>query len=544
MRIPLVVLITAAVLLTAIPAFAELQTVQVGGSIRVRGNYWTSPAGPDSWTARNSIFQGPLTNSFRPAGNPLAGLRWAAQPGRLAVVSPVDWDETGHGVSFVEQRTKLNAKADFTDQVASFVELDSYDIWGEDFRSNYITGANGRAVSVDDVEVYQAYIEANEMWGQPLRLRIGRQELKFGSGWLIGTNDAGSFFRGLSFDGVRATYATDMLSVDAVWAKLAENGPIEEDGDVDLYGVYGSYLGIENITLDAYWLMLRDARSLADTQVGWFGEWVEDVLNVDDYDVTDLHTIGLRAAGVWQALDFEGELAYQFGDADAVGRRFAGAGLLSPYGDDEADYGEWGGNLLLGYTFDVQYSPRVFVGGAYFGGEDNRDLNFWQWLGAVACPFWHADASVSFNRLFSDWQYGQFVGSDNHDCSNLWVAYTGVNAKPTEKLTVALLLAYVQSLEDYDAPWPTFSILGRRFVPLGALSWLDRENADHLCTELCLSATYNYSQDLSFEVGYSHMFLGEGAAQGNFNLGNGLVFEGGTDDDDADYVYLDTKISF
>jgi hypothetical protein len=40
------------------------------------------------------------------------------------------------------------------------------------------------------------------------------------------------------------------------------------------------------------------------------------------------------------------------------------------------------------------------------------------------------------------------------------------------------------------------------------------------------------------------MFLGEGAAEGNFNLANGLAFEGGTDDDDADYVYFDTKLSF
>src|SRR5690606_31870040 len=110
----------------------------------------------------------------------------------------------------------------------------------------------------NDVEVYQAYIEANEMFGYPLRLRIGRQELAFGSEWLVGVNDAAAFFQGLSFDAVRLTYATDVFSVDAFAAKLADTTPLEQDGDVDFYGVYGSYLGLEDIVIDAYWMWLRD----------------------------------------------------------------------------------------------------------------------------------------------------------------------------------------------------------------------------------------------------------------------------------------------
>ncbi len=107
----------------------------------------------------------------------------------LASWSAFSWDEDSNDLSFVEQRTRLNVKADFTNEVSAFIELDSYDIWGEDFRSNYITGADGRAVSNDDVEMYQAYIEANEMFGMPIRMRVGRQELSFGSEWLVGVND-------------------------------------------------------------------------------------------------------------------------------------------------------------------------------------------------------------------------------------------------------------------------------------------------------------------------------------------------------------------
>lgn len=538
--------IVAIFILVASPVYAELQNTIVGGEIRIRGNYWTSPFGPDSLTSRNPLFQGPWTPSFAgvPGGNPLAGLRWAPQPGRLAVFSPVGWDEKNNSVSFVEQRTKLNVRADFTEMVSAFIEFDSYDIWGEDFRSNYITGVDSRAFTNDDVEVYQSYIEASEMFGLPLRLRIGRQEIVLGSGWLVGNNSAGSFFRGLSFDAIRATYATDLLSVDAFWAKLVELSPLEEDGDVDFYGVYASYLGVPDVTIDAYWLMVRDARSLWDTQYGWIGEWIEDVLDVDNYDPTYLHTVGLRGAGQLGALDFEAEVAYQFGDADSAGVTFAGAGLLSPYGDDDAEYDNWAANLQVGYTLDMAMTPRLFVGGAYFGGEDNRDVDFWDWLGAVACPFWSADSSVSFNRLFSDWQYGQFVSSMDHDCTNLWVAYGGAAVNVSEALSLIASVAYVESLADYDTTWPSFFFLGRRINLLYPFSFIDQENDDDLCWEASLTAVYRYSEDLSFECGYSHMFLGDGAAQGNFNIANGLGFEGGTNDDDADYVYFETKLKF
>lgn len=436
------IMIVAVVLMTAltVPAFAELQNVQVGGSIKIRGNWWSDEAGPDSLTGTNKLFAGPWWGSHRPIANPLRGLRWLAQPGRFRVMSGVDWDEDGSSVAFVEQRTRLNVKADFTDMVSAYIELDSYDVWGEDFRSNYITGMDGRAATGNDVELYQAYIEANEMFGYPVRARIGRQEIVLGSGWLIGTNNAGAYARGLSFDGIRLTYATDMLSVDAIAAKLAENGPVEEDADVDLYSIYVSYLGLEDITLDAYWIYIRDARSIQGTvRLAW-GTWWEDVFDVDDYDPTNLHTLGLRGAGTVGAFDFEAELAFQFGNMDAANSTFAGAGLLSPYGPDGEDMSEWAGNLQVGYTFDTTYTPRVFLGGAYFGGEDERDVNFWDWLGAVACPFWSAESSLSFNRLFSDWQYTNWIDAANHDLSNAWLIYGGVSAMPTEDLTLTLSL--------------------------------------------------------------------------------------------------------
>jgi hypothetical protein len=505
---------------TALPAAAELQNVIVGGQIRIRANY------------------------YRNAYTTVPRIMWPAEflPGRAIggglfggndVVSIFDWDDNGNDLDFVEQRTRLNVNADFTDEVSAFIEIDSYDWWGEDFRSDYVTGADFAADSDDDVEIYQAYIQAEEMWGTPLRLRVGRQELSFGNEWLVGTQDTSSTFTGLSFDAIRLTYATDLFSVDAWASKLAENGALEEDGDVDFYGVYASYLGLENITLDAYWMLVRDAVSLNDTNLPWIAEWVEDALGLDDYDPSYLHTVGLRGAGTIGAFDFNAEAAYQFGDADSVGFLF-NPGI---YGDDDADFDAWGGNLELGYTFDMSYTPRIYIGAAYFEGEDNRDLSFWEWLN----PFNLPEASVSFNRLFSNWEYSEFL--ENSELSNVIIARAGISASPTQSVDLLLSATYFWADEPWDAP--RYITIGRYRVPIDSnLAFWTQENDDELGLELGLYGTYHYSEDLTFNTGWAHLFVDDGLSDGSFTAWNGLVFGGGTDDDDADYVFLEAVLSF
>ena len=170
--------------------------------------------------------------------------------GPFGLVSRYDWDDRDNDLDFVEQRTRLNVKADFTNEVKAFIELESYDIWGEDFRSNYITGADNRAVTANDVEVYQAYIETDETFGLPLRLRIGRQEMKMGKGWLV--DDITTAIIGSSFDGIGATYSTDTLDVDAWFSKLNETGASEEDGDIDFYGIYATCKAVDWLNASVY----------------------------------------------------------------------------------------------------------------------------------------------------------------------------------------------------------------------------------------------------------------------------------------------------
>lgn len=505
-------------------ACAELQNVQVGGEMRMRYRYYRN-----TFTDQNPGLPGfrreiRIPNAFLPK-RPI---------GPRGVSSIFDWDDKGNDWQFFETAVLLNVKADFTNNVGAFIELYDFHVWGEDFRSNWITGADARAATNEDVEINQAYIDANEMFGMPLRLRIGRQALKFGRGWLV--SDMLTPTQRLSFDAIRLTYDVDAFTVDAFAAKLAENGVVEEDGDTDFYGIYGTYKAFKPLQVSAYWFWLRDAQSRNDTNFIWLVEWMEDLFGVDDYDVTNLHTVGLRLFGETSGFDYDLELAYQFGNADFYGPGLAPIGLR--YGPTDAEFDNWAAELNAGYTFDMKWSPRVLVLACYFQGHDNRDISFWDWLN----PFYKPEASVSFNRLFSDINHMPVV-NDNGWLSNVAQAGIGFELQPTEKVRVHFHVAKDWIVEPFD--FPVTLNLGKFRIPIApALSFWTRQGSDDLGWEAALWIKYNYSEDLSFLLYYNRLFVGKGLTEGGFIQFNGTDFCGGTDDDDADYVFLMSVLRF
>ncbi len=507
---------------------AALQNVQVGGEVRIRGNYWYN-------TFNGGLAPGVVRPVARIPGAFFGGRAIGDALGGQRPTSYYDWDSRGADYRLTEQRTVLNLQADFSDGVSTHVALESFDIWGEDFRSNYVTGVDGRAASVDDVEVYEAYMDVSDLFGSPLRLRVGRQELVLGRGWLVGNGDAQPEFRGLSFDGVRLTYVLDNLAVDAFWAKLAERSPVETDGDIDFYGIYGSYTGVNNLVLDAYWLFLRDARHIEDTPSVPLRNAVENLAGVDDYGVTRLHTLGARVAGTWGAFDLEAEVAYQFGQADQVGRLFR----PFTYGDDGATFDALAATLELGYTLDMAWQPRFFAGGAYFEGEDNRGQSFGEWLNPLDKP----KASISFNRLFSNVSYSYFL-DDMAQLSNVWTLRAGLSASPTEQLALKAHVAWFGALETFDLPRPLIMFRGAPLGIVNPFTFITRNADDNLGWETNLAATYRYTDDLEVETGWSHLFTGDGLKDGNYVDLNGLLFNRGTDNQDADYLYWQFLVRF
>ncbi|HOJ67976.1 MAG TPA: alginate export family protein [Candidatus Hydrogenedentes bacterium] len=428
-----------AVVFLAVTGMAELQEVRVGGSLSITGWYY-------------------------------------------------DYDSIETD-SYYDQWIRLNVEAKFTDNVSAFIEFGSYDVWGEDFRSDYFRGLDLRADSTDDVEVYQAYIEAANIWNTPLRLRVGRQELTFGSEWLIGNNSDASPVFGLSFDAIRATWDAETWSVDAVAAKLAERFGDFAGDDTDLYMLYGSCKALEDHVFDVYWMYVRD-----------------------DYATTafpvDLHTVGIRAAGAFGNLDYEAEFAWQFGGVDDVP-----SACPFGFGEADVDYDTPGLTATVGYTFDCCWTPRPFLNFTWLsGGDPNRSA-------------WSNDRTLPFNRLFSDVEYSEFIYFT--ELSNVLVYAAGLDLQPTECLALTLLVSKLEADEAYDNP----ALFGG--------GKLDKD----LGWEVSVSAEYQYSEDLLFYAAYAHLFGDDGLA-GNYIVGSGLTAWEGQGDDDYDTVYMGAQISF
>jgi hypothetical protein len=521
-------------LLTAIVtqpcAFGELQNVQVGGSIEIAGTWYNR-----FWTADDA-------DAF-PWQMPLRAI------GPNGTTTYLRTDGRTNDYTYGEERTRLHVSADFTDNAMAFIELDNISTWGGDFRSDYVTGQDYRGAG--GVSLYQAYIEAQSVFGIPLQLRIGRQEMLFGTGWLVGMNTWPDPFLGLSFDAVRLTWAGENYAVDAWASKLAENSPIEADGDIDFYGVNAKYSPAKDIDVELFWMLVRDARSQFDTAFGPFSECIEHGLGLDNYDATQLHTVGFRFAGTRGAWDWDLEGAYQFGEADALGAGFRSSvyafGSIDPaldflesslYGDDGASWDAFAGMFDVGYTIGCAWSPRLYIIGQYYSGEDKRSVSFLESLN----PFRKPKASVSFNRLFSDMQMDYFI--DASALSNIWTLQTGFSATPTEEIEVGLDIIYIQAVEPFDAPL-AFHFFGVPFPVAPALEFLAKEGSKDIGWQITPWVKYAYSKDLSFEAGWSHFFVGDGLADGVYCDENGLRLLGGFGGTrDADRVYFITRIAF
>jgi hypothetical protein len=426
----------------AVPAAAEVEEITVGGSIQ----------------ARYQLLD--------------PGFGFVYIPVMEEEFDAFTFDDDFHSMYWGTQRTLINVDAKLTGGVRAFAELQSFDFWGLNEEEIPFDGPSVRGDIGDlsilpltypyqnfgfyagqgnpGVDLYQAYIEMDNIADTPLMARIGRQELVYGREWLVGNNNAGMNFSGLSFDGVKAGYESDVLSVDAWWTQLEDFATplqgVSQDDSIDFFGVYGTYSGIENMAIDAYFLWVRN-----------------DLFS----DVDDLFTVGARVAGCWDSpvglLDYNVEGAYQFGDTGFGG-----------------DYNAWAIDALAGYTFDqITWAPRIEAEYARFSGDDD--------------PF--DDDIETFTRLFSDVHYGELNLGGNLDSlmTNMNVFRGGVAAAPMEQCALSADVYYFLLADDDGL------VLG---IP-------NQGNDDSVGWELDLAADYQYTEDLNLRAGWAIFWPGD-----------------------------------
>jgi len=506
-----------AVILLGGQALAELQQVSIGGELRIRGRYYINVFSPSTQRFPSD------STGWRPLGP-------------KGTFSTFKWDDKGGGWTRYESATLLNVKADFSNSVSTFFELYDHSIWGEDFRSNYLTGIDGRGNPANNfLTMNQAYVDVSNLFGAPVKLRVGRQMMKFDNGWLI--SDMLTPSQWLSFDGMRLTWTPcKEFTMDAFAMKMVEK--LTGDEDADFYGLHATYTGIPALTMEGYYYFLRDASHVETTKLDTVGEWIEGKLGVDQYDATELHTIGTHLWGKESGFDYELNFAYQFGEASHIGSYFVAKPL--PYGDQKADYDTFGATLTVGYTFqDVKFQPRPFIMGVYFDGQDNTDISFTDWLN----PFYRPKASVSFNRLFSENNYVPTI-NDNGSMSNYAQAAIGLEAQLTDCLRAHIHGAKDWVVDPFNPP-PYWHFGNTRIAKFPNMSFITDKGSNDMGWEIAGWLKYNYSADLWILLYGNYLWTGEALHQGSFVQGNGTGFNGGTEaNTNAAYIFWMTVLKF
>ncbi len=459
--------VLALVLCLAAPAFAETQNVKVSGSLDAY------------WFYRNAY---DLNNSNDIGTVPPTG---AAAGGTNAHKS--DGDE------FFMSITQLQVQADLTDNVSTVVNLINQRDWNAD-QFSVAGAANGNTGSEFDILLDLAYVQMKEIFYSPLTLTIGRQDLVFGRGFIVGWNpqdpsttiQADEFTQIQSFDAVRATLDFAPWTLDFVFSKINENSHDPED-DRDLWGTNVNYKFAEyNAVAEGYFWSEVDRHTLATANAAGNG----------DSRTNDTHTIGGRVQfDPISQITLGGELAYQFGDYRAA------------TGSAERDRSAWGMDIFGEYRWDYVWKPMLGIQYVHLSGETDTLATtgeYGSWNGNYRLPVygWVHDYREVF---WASNQAGDQAAGQNQ--SHLSV-YGTMN--PMDDLKLTANFWYFWTDED---------------VWTGGRPNLGGQLNEDLGWELDLAAIYSYTEDVTFTFMANYFIPGDHFVSPNDDTASEYVSE-------------------
>ncbi len=238
-------------------------------------------------------------------------------------------------------RTRIYTKATLTDNITGFVRLGN-----QTYGENVGEGKNAD----DNVFVDNAYIDIKNFFDLPVDLRLGRQNLMYGSGFVLFDGESEAASTAIFFDAVKLTWhLADTARMDIIYAIDEENSRAENGGDdISLGGAY----------------LTANCPSMGGQQEVYF------LNRRDDGIKKDILMTGARLSDRLECgLDYSAEAAYQWGDAyeDATGKVL--------------DHDAWGCKLEAGYSLPMgSLKLRPFVGYAVLSGDDDpNDDEFEGW---------------------------------------------------------------------------------------------------------------------------------------------------------------------
>ena len=264
------------------------------------------------------------------------------------------------------------------------VVLQDARLWNVGTGGDFVTGPLPQAMT----GIYEAWGEAHTAAAHPSFVRVGRQEVVWGEGRLLGVSDWSP--TGRTLDAIRGRLVAGDWRFEALAAVLEDPVTLQLSGATTPLGItqaYGELFGLRGewsidplFGIELYGLA-RDAQSnptqsLSSTVQG------------------TTYTGALRLHGDGHGWTWGVEGAYQAGHADSVPPANVTSGL-SPTPEDRS---AWAAAAHVAYTLEhVALSPSLRIGGSYASGGDggSTDKRFdpilpdvHTWYGAMDLVNW------------------------------------------------------------------------------------------------------------------------------------------------------------
>lgn len=438
MRLLTTICVTALVVAFCMPAFAETQNVKISGDINV-------------WALTRQQF-----NLDKDAGT-----------------------NAGDSTTVFMQQVGLNVEADLTDNVSTYVRILSERDWDDPSAGSL------------DIELDEAYVTLKEILYAPLTVSIGRQNLWFGKGFIVGNNSAAWDTNGVltadeisdatAFDAIRGTLDYDPWTIDLFAATIDENTTAAND-DIGLYGANLGYLFDRyEAEAEAYWFYEHD-RSVSGAAAGKTA-------------TSTTHTIGLRGSFVpYENMNIWAEGAYQ------------GGKYASNLETRDAERKAWALDVGGDYTFaDVKWTP--LLGGEYIfysGAEAPNNNEDWEGWDTLYRGKFDSQIREYQNILYNTAFDNATSRTRNNGGTNQHQIIVRGAIDPMEDVVLDANINFFWLDEDLDSGVNSA-------LPGGAIG------EEYIGTELDAVLTYDYTEDVKFQVAGGVFWPGE-------------VYPGGQDD--------------
>ncbi len=430
MRLLTVVCVAALLVAFCVPAFAETQNVKVSGDMAV----WA--------IARRGIgATGSLTKSTNGANS---------------------WDTT----TIFTQQVGVNVSADLTDNVSTYIRVINERDWDQ-------VGSASM-----DIDVDEAYVTIKEFLYAPLTVKLGRQNIWFGKGFIVGNNSTAWDPNGsialnqisdsTAFDAIRGTLDYDPWTIDLVLAKIDENAVASTD-DVDLYGINVGY------KFDKY---------EAEAEAYFWANIDHNDTNATLQGHNRIYAPGIRGSFVpYENLTLYGESAWQGGTYN------------NSVTDENGQRSAWALDLGADYKLpNVKWTP--VIGGEYIfysGAQaEMHSKGGTDWAGWNAMYRGKFDSQI---REYLDTIYAtQFSGTATS------LTASRINGSTNEHQ--AILKVVIDPIQDVKVDANiNFFWLDENIDPAKNTSFATGADADtYVGTELDAKLTYDYTEDVKFQV--------------------------------------------